>query len=311
MSRFRRLPPSSMLTTFEAAARLESFKKAANELNVTPSAVSHQIKQLEEMLSVTLFEREVSGNLLTSEGELFASKIRQAFVSIEEGTADVCEPDSFETLSLLVPAEFGHVVLGSVFDAFYEAFPHIRVDVRYVNEQQTQQGINFDDTDYDGAILWGNGVWTQMEVVPLYQTKIGVWGAKQYFKEIAPIIDCRDLQNYPWVVSKRYPMQWRWWTQCVGQSQLSTSQGEIWIDERNEYVEALMSKPSLGIGETLFTTLSVNSSDLIPVCNEFVPAYRYCFVYPQKREPRPSLLRLVEWLKSYAKTHWSNISISK
>ena len=74
----RRLPPLASLRTFEAAARQESFKKAAAELGVTATAVSHQIRQLEAYLDVSLFERQTRKVQLTVEGRSLYPALRAA-----------------------------------------------------------------------------------------------------------------------------------------------------------------------------------------------------------------------------------------
>jgi LysR family transcriptional regulator, glycine cleavage system transcriptional activator len=81
-----RLPPLSALRFFEAAARLKSFKGAAAELNVTPSAVSHGIVALEESLGVDLFLRDPRGLSLTPEGEQYLPYVAEAFALIASGT---------------------------------------------------------------------------------------------------------------------------------------------------------------------------------------------------------------------------------
>src|SRR5918998_3835137 len=84
-----RMPPLRALATFEAAARNLSFQAAAAELNVTPSAVSQQIKVLEEFLALTLFKRLNRRILLTEAGELYYASIASAFGSMVEATERV------------------------------------------------------------------------------------------------------------------------------------------------------------------------------------------------------------------------------
>ena len=82
----RRLPPLNALRAFEAAARHLSFTRAAEELNVTQAAVSHQVKALEERLGLRMFERHGRGLWLTEEGEIYLPFLRQAFDLIADGT---------------------------------------------------------------------------------------------------------------------------------------------------------------------------------------------------------------------------------
>ena len=77
----RRLPPLIGLRAFEAAARHLSFKRAAHELHVTPTAISHQVRQLEEAIGVSLFERRTRQVLLTAEGQVLLPVLRDGFDS--------------------------------------------------------------------------------------------------------------------------------------------------------------------------------------------------------------------------------------
>src|SRR4051812_11917147 len=81
-----RLPPLNALRCFDAAARHLSFSRAAEELNVTHSAVSHQIKALEEWLGVLLFRRINRGLMLTEAGQAYLKPVRDAFERLGEAT---------------------------------------------------------------------------------------------------------------------------------------------------------------------------------------------------------------------------------
>jgi DNA-binding transcriptional LysR family regulator len=85
----RRLPPLGSLRAFEAAARHLSFKKAAEELAVTPTAVSHQIRLLEDTLGITLFRRQTRRVLLTEPGQRLFPVLRDGFDAFSEALADI------------------------------------------------------------------------------------------------------------------------------------------------------------------------------------------------------------------------------
>src|SRR5215212_6794085 len=94
----RRLPPLNALKAFEAAARHESFTRAADELCVTPGAVSHQVKALEETLGLKLFNRERQRLVITEAGRDYLAVLRDAFDRIALGTARVVQRQSSGTL---------------------------------------------------------------------------------------------------------------------------------------------------------------------------------------------------------------------
>lgn len=102
----RRLPPLNSLRVFEAAARHLSFTRAAEELFVTQAAVSHQIKALEEFLSLKLFRRRNRSLLLTEEGQSYFLDIKDIFTSIAEATDKVLERSEKGALTISLPPSF-------------------------------------------------------------------------------------------------------------------------------------------------------------------------------------------------------------
>ena len=96
----RKLPPLSSLPCFEAAARLLSFSRAADELSVTPGAISRAIKSLEGQLDVLLFERGTRSVRLTAVGEPYARAVREALDQLASATAVATERRSDSTLNV-------------------------------------------------------------------------------------------------------------------------------------------------------------------------------------------------------------------
>ena len=102
----RRLPPLNALRAFEAAARHLSFTRAAEELNVTQAAISHQVKTLEERLGVMLFRRLNRRLLLTDAGQAYLPPVREAFDGIAAATGRLTARDSAGALTVSVIPSF-------------------------------------------------------------------------------------------------------------------------------------------------------------------------------------------------------------
>src|SRR5215203_6224550 len=102
----RRLPPLNALKVFEAAARSESFTRAAEELCVTQGAVSHQVKALEATLGLKLFNRERQGLVITEAGRDYLAVLRDAFDRIALGTARVVQRQSSGALTVSTSPDF-------------------------------------------------------------------------------------------------------------------------------------------------------------------------------------------------------------
>ena len=121
----RRLPPLNALKAFEAAARHESFTKAAEELCVTQGALSHQVKALEDALGLKLFNRERQRLIITEAGRDYLAVLRDAFVRIALGTARVVQRQSSGVLTVSTSPDFAANWLVNRLGRFAEAHPDI------------------------------------------------------------------------------------------------------------------------------------------------------------------------------------------
>src|SRR6476659_2655929 len=124
----RRLPPLSALRPFEAAARLESFTKAAAELHLTHGAVSHQVRALEEHLGTSLFARHGKRVALTAAGRAFAESVRSALGEIARA-ADALRTRRDDRLSVSVLPSFASRWLMPRLIRFMDANPGVEVNV--------------------------------------------------------------------------------------------------------------------------------------------------------------------------------------
>src|SRR5688572_9020685 len=148
----RRLPALNALKAFEAAARHESFKRAAEELNVTQGAVSHQVKALETELGLKLFNRQPQGLVITEAGRAYLGVMRDAFDRIADGTERLLQRQRGGALAISVSPNFAAKWLVHRLGRFAEVHPEI--DLR-VSAQA--QHIDFAREDIDLAIRHGDG----------------------------------------------------------------------------------------------------------------------------------------------------------
>jgi LysR family glycine cleavage system transcriptional activator len=150
----RSLPPLSALRPFEAAARLESFSRAAEELHVTHGAVSHQVRALEEFLATALFARHGKRVALTSQGRVFAERVRRALGEIAEAAAQARGAKHERRLSVSVLPSFASRWLMPRLVRFMEAHPEIEMNV-----MATTELADFGAGDTDLAVRFGKGPW--------------------------------------------------------------------------------------------------------------------------------------------------------
>lgn len=164
MSQRRRLPPLNAVRAFEAAARLGGFVAASEELAVTPSAVSQQVKGLEEWLGVRLFVRRAQGLERTAAARQYLPGLTEALDRIDDATAAVLPKPSSRVLTVTSLASFSAQWLAPRLPSFAQAYPDI--DLRL---STTDRMLNLEIDDVDVAIRYGHGQYGELEVEKLVE----------------------------------------------------------------------------------------------------------------------------------------------
>jgi LysR family glycine cleavage system transcriptional activator len=163
----RRLPPLNGLKAFEAAARSESFTRAAEELSVTQGAVSHQVKALETTLGLKLFHRERQRLILTEAGRDYLAVIRDALDQIAAGTERLLQRQESGVLTVSTSPDFAAKWLVNRLGRFAEKFPEVDLRVSAATHY-----VDFARDDVDVAIRHGDGNWPGLDVQRLYSERL-------------------------------------------------------------------------------------------------------------------------------------------
>ena len=163
----RRLPPLNALKAFEAAARSESFTRAAEELSVTQGAVSHQVKALEATLGIKLFVRERQRLAITDAGRDYLAVVRDALDRIAVGTERLLQRQTSGVLTVSTSPDFAAKWLVHRLDRFAEAHPGIDLRV-----SATTHAVDFAREEVDLAVRHGDGHWAGLDVVRLWSEQL-------------------------------------------------------------------------------------------------------------------------------------------
>src|SRR5499427_965521 len=155
----RRLPALNALRSFEAAARHESFTRAAEELCVTQGAVSHQVKALEQELGIKLFNRERQRLAMTNSGREYLAVVRDALDRIALGTERLMQRQSSGALTISTSPDFAAKWLVHRLGRFAEACPGIDLRV-----SATMHHVDFAREEVDLAVRHGDGSWAGLHV---------------------------------------------------------------------------------------------------------------------------------------------------
>ena len=201
-----RIPPIQCLLTFEALARLRSVTQAAEELCVTPSAVSHRVKQLEQIIGTKLFGR--ADFSLTTEGGEYLAQVREGLAALQKFPGASALPGK-RKLRLAVTPTFSRSILIPRLRQFTEAYPEIDVTL--------QVSIPFLDVvaeDADLMVRFGTGRYADVEHVCLMKDEVTPLASPAYVREHGPFEAVEDLQGEALLRSPLEP--WRTWFAAHG-----------------------------------------------------------------------------------------------
>ena len=198
----RRLPPLNAIRAFEAAARLGGVKQAAEELFVTPSAVSHQLKSLEAYLGVELFRRAGRQIELTAAGDRYRTSVTQALDEVELATRRVMAPPDTAVVTVSVAPSFLTRWLVPRVREFQDQHPDIELRL-----SANSGPIDFAWSDIDMAIYFGEGEWPGVEAFFLQQVVL-VPVCSPGFLEDRPIDDLPALSRQTLIDVSTRPTEW-------------------------------------------------------------------------------------------------------
>jgi LysR family glycine cleavage system transcriptional activator len=258
----RRLPSLNALRSFEAAARHLSFKDAASELNVSQSAVSHQIKALEEFLGLLLFERKTRAVALTRKGRLYYPILRNAFDSMAEGTEILLQGQSIAILTLQVYSTFTIRWLLPRLARFQEN--HTDVQIRL---QTAQSDVNFAQDDVDAAIMIGQPTTATLHYDHLFDCQLYPVCSPKYLQKHGPIESPEQLASHPLI--QVYPSSEDWYHWLDGQDVVNLNPNS---GLQLESYDVALSSAAQGIGVALglqpYTSRDFRNGTLVEIFPE-------------------------------------------
>lgn len=236
-----KIPSLKSIQTFEAACRHLSFKDAADELCVTPTAVSHQIKSLEEQLGVPLFHRLTRALKLTEDGARYAPFIIEAFKNFE-AAALALEEDVLEgTLTISTTGSFAANWLSPRLRSFYEKYPDISVRVL-----SSDQLVDFKTSNVDVAIRYGSGDYSDSNVVWVLNDKVAPVCSLENAKTLVDTLDLlgSKLIEYKWSGFSETDPSWASWMNAVG---LADRKVEPYVTYSEEHICLLTASDGHGV----------------------------------------------------------------
>lgn len=204
------LPPLNSLKAFEATARLQSFTKAAEELNVTRAAVSQQVKSLEACLDATLFERNGAQLNLTQAAHEYLPVVSHVFQSLSAATQHLFSRQQQAQLTLHVAHSFCSQWLMPRLADFHRQHPKISFKV-----STTANAMPSNSDIADVEIINGYGEWQSQQAIQLTREN-WIVVASPGFLHLNPVRDLADLIRLPKLATGGYQETWQCWLEQQG-----------------------------------------------------------------------------------------------
>jgi DNA-binding transcriptional LysR family regulator len=283
----RNVPPMHALATFEAVARLGGFAQAADELCVTPSAVSHRIRQLETLLGAVLFERTPGGARLTTAGRLYLDTVSTAFDQLAHA-GTLLRPAERERLRVSVPPTFARQILMARLPEYLRLCPDVELEVHV---SIPLQDVTAEAADVE--IRWGRGDYPEHCVTRLFEDQMVALAAPAYVA--AQVLGVpADLASATLLRSPLLP--WRPWFEAAALDWSEPERGAVFND-LGMLCEVAAAGLGVAPGTRRLAAAWMDTGRLVPLFGIAAPSpFAYYAVTDRGGQSRPVVVDFIDWL---------------
>ncbi len=286
----RRLPPLNALKAFEAAARHESFTRAAEELRVTQGAISHQVKALESELGIKLFNRERQRLTVTESGREYLSVLRDALDQIAIATQRLVQRQSTGALTLSTSPDFAAKWLVHRLDRFAEAYPSMELRI-----SATMHHVDFAREDIDLAVRHGDGNWGGLDAVQLCADELFAVCSPELLSGRSRVREAADLLKFP-LLHLDDRKHWSTWLEAAGVIAADVSRGPV-LNRASMVIDAAVDGQGIALARTTLAARDLIQGRLVrPFSLSLRLPKAYWIVCPQATSTLPKIRACRDWL---------------
>jgi LysR family glycine cleavage system transcriptional activator len=298
----RRLPPLNALRAFETAARHMNFTRAAEELSVTPGAVSQQIQNLEDYVGAALFKRTAKGLLLTDAAQTALPALREAFDRLQEASELLTASVDGRRVTVSAAPSFAAKWLVPRLGRFEGAHPEVDVWLSAGMEL-----VDFNSGEVDLAIRYGSGHYAGLEITRLMsETVIPV--ASPALLATRPLERLEDLAQHTLLhdgspdADESCP-DWTMWLAARGVRDIDGARGPR-FNQSSLVIEAAMNGRGVALAKRALAQADLDAGRLATVLDIATEVdFAYYVVHPKARGRLPQVRAFVGWLKQEAEAH--------
>lgn len=296
----RRIAPLNALRAFEAAARHLSFSKAAEELHVTPAAISHQIKALEDYCGTSLFRRMTRALLLTDAGQAALPSLREGFDLLAGASALLARPREDHVLTVSAAPSIAGKWLVTRLERFRMKEPAIDVRLDAANHL-----TDFDRDGVDLVIRYGGGNYPGLHVEPLFETNVVPVCSPELLRGPNPLREPADLARHTllhvsWSSQDVTWPIWRMWLLAAGVEGVDTERGPRFND-LGLVMQTAIAGHGVALVPTVLTADDLAAGRLVRPFELSVPTdFGYYIVCPKEKMKEPKVAVFAAWLREEA-----------
>jgi LysR family transcriptional regulator, glycine cleavage system transcriptional activator len=299
----RKLPPLTALKAFEAAARHESFTKAAAELSVTQGAVSQQVKALEDLLGFKLFARASQGLALTAAAREYLEVIREAFDRIALGTAKITRQHRSAVLTVSTSPDFAAKWLVHRLGRFSEQHPEI--DLRI---SASLDHVDFAREDIDMAVRHGQGDWPELKAVEMFKEMLFPVCSPHLLRAKKLPLKESELLRYP-LLHHNDRTGWSQWLKGLGLKPSKPLQGLV-FNRDGLLIDAAISGQGIALSRTTLCAWEVLQGRLVvPFRQSVALQTSYWIVAPHLTAEMPKISKFGQWIISEANADRERLAV--
>lgn len=290
------LPPLNSLRAFESAGRHLSFSKAAEELSVTPGAISQQIRGLEDFLGIKLFKRRNRSIVLTDAGQIFLPILSEGFSSITEAVDAVRRSQGEEPLTITAPPSFTSKWLIPRLCKFQALHPEI--DVRI---DASSHLVDFVRDDIDVGIRFGDGEYPELESIFLFSFDLIPVCSPELLTDGKGLGDLSDIRHHTLLhdddrnIDPSWP-DWAMWLATAGVDDIDASRG-IYFNQGEMIIEAAIEGQGIALVSSVMAAGEIESGRLVQPFETRLPVrLRFHLVTSAQKARNPKVAEFRQWI---------------
>ena len=284
------LPSLPALRAFDAAARLGSFRSASEELNVSPTAISHHIRGLEAQLKLTLFIRSGRQVVLTDEGMRLAEEVAKAFRILERAILDVSSQSDHTKIRIAMGPSFATRWMLPRLTDFNAQFPEIDLEL-----VQTPLLVSPQNVDADIFITWGDGYWHDMIANRLMGVMASPVASPDLLTRLGAPAAPAELLGFP-LIHQRDTVGWTAWFAHHDVSMVDALPGPM-IEDTNVVLQAAIAGQGVVMGWRPLIDRELDDGKLVQLFDAIRSEIRAYYLVRRKNDARHTVIDTIcRWL---------------